>query len=161
MNTKNWTPDAERTRRANEDDTTRRELQLSFQRTCECMQLCGHSSSNGHSNSASFSQKPRNSRNTIWRDAEKGDQAPIAPSPLTNIERADMTILTTNEINELCSGLTQHAAQVRFLKGLGLTVSGKPNGAPIVSRSHFDSVTSRGNVTSTVGRQDGPRWGVH
>lgn len=48
--------------------------------------------------------------------------------------------LTEDEIADLCQPLTQAAAQIRFLRGLGLTVKTKPNGAPLVIRSHFDQV---------------------
>lgn len=48
--------------------------------------------------------------------------------------------LTKDEIDDLCQPLTQAAAQIRFLRGLGLTVKTKPNGAPLVIRSHFEQV---------------------
>lgn len=46
------------------------------------------------------------------------------------------------EIDELCHPLTQPAAQVRFLRASGLTVTIKPNGRPAVVRSHAESVLS-------------------
>lgn len=46
--------------------------------------------------------------------------------------------LTQSEIDDLCEPLTQHAAQLRFIRGLGLTVRTKPNGAPLLMRTHFD-----------------------
>lgn len=48
--------------------------------------------------------------------------------------------LSQQEIDDLCAPLTQHAAQLRFIRGLGLTVRTKPNGAPLLMRSHFDEV---------------------
>lgn len=48
--------------------------------------------------------------------------------------------LTEAEITDLCKPLTQAAAQIRFLRGLGLTVKTKPNGAALVIRSHFEQV---------------------
>lgn len=48
--------------------------------------------------------------------------------------------LTDPEIDDLCAGLVQSAAKVRYLQGLGLTVKLKPNGRPIVNRAHFDEV---------------------
>lgn len=48
--------------------------------------------------------------------------------------------LTPAEIDDLCEPLTQHAAQIRHLKKLGLTVKVKPSGAPLILRSHFESV---------------------
>jgi len=50
--------------------------------------------------------------------------------------------LSDAEIAELCAPLTQAAAQVRHLRGLGLTVSTKPNGRPVVIRSHAERVLS-------------------
>lgn len=46
--------------------------------------------------------------------------------------------LSQDEIDDLCAPLTQHAAQIRFIKGLGITVREKPNGAALVMRTHFD-----------------------
>lgn len=48
--------------------------------------------------------------------------------------------LTKDEIDDLCQPLTQAAAQIRFLRSLGLTVKTKPNGTPLVIRSHFEQV---------------------
>lgn len=48
--------------------------------------------------------------------------------------------LTKDEIDDLCQPLTQAAAQIRFLQSLGLTVKTKPNGTPLVIRSHFEQV---------------------
>lgn len=48
--------------------------------------------------------------------------------------------LSQEEIDDLCAPLTQHAAQLRFIRGLGLTVLTKPNGAPLLMRAHFDEV---------------------
>lgn len=46
--------------------------------------------------------------------------------------------LTQDEIDELCMPLKQHAAQIRFLRRLGVEVRPKPNGAALVMRSHFE-----------------------
>lgn len=52
-----------------------------------------------------------------------------------------MPWLTPDEIGDLCEPLTQHAAQIRYMRDeLGLTVRTKPNGAPLVVRSHFEQV---------------------
>ena len=53
-----------------------------------------------------------------------------------------MLYLTDAEIADLCSPLTQPAAQVRHLRALGLTVTVKPNGRPVVIRSHVEAVLS-------------------
>lgn len=50
--------------------------------------------------------------------------------------------LTDAEIAELCYPLTQPAAQVRYLRALKLEVALKPNGRPVVVRSHAESVLS-------------------
>lgn len=46
--------------------------------------------------------------------------------------------LSPDEIDDLCAPLKQHAAQIRFIRGLGITVREKPNGAPLVMRAHFE-----------------------
>jgi hypothetical protein len=48
--------------------------------------------------------------------------------------------LTDAEVNAMCAGLRQNAAKVRFLRGLGLTVATRPNGRPLVNRTHYDAV---------------------
>ncbi len=50
--------------------------------------------------------------------------------------------LTDAEVDELCAGLTQHAAKARYLRSLGLTVQVKPNGRPLVMRAHAEAVLS-------------------
>lgn len=50
--------------------------------------------------------------------------------------------LTDIEIAEMCEGLTQPAAMVAFLRGLGLHVEQKPNRRPLVVRSHAEAVLS-------------------
>ncbi len=51
--------------------------------------------------------------------------------------------LSQDEIDDLCSPLKQHAAQIRFIRGLGITVREKPNGAPLVMRTHFEETMSQ------------------
>lgn len=46
--------------------------------------------------------------------------------------------LSQPEIDDLCEPLIQHAAQIRFIRQLGITVREKPNGAPLVMRAHFE-----------------------
>lgn len=48
--------------------------------------------------------------------------------------------LTQAEIDDFCWPLTQAAAQIRFMRKQGLTVTRKPGGAPLVIRSHFEQV---------------------
>jgi hypothetical protein len=49
--------------------------------------------------------------------------------------------LTDGEIDNICAGYVQNAAKVRHLRAMGLTVRQKPNGRPLVNRSHYDAVT--------------------
>lgn len=61
-----------------------------------------------------------------------------------------MPWLTQDEISDLCDPLTQHAAQIRFMRDeLGLTVRTKPNGAPLVVRSHFEQVMNPAAANAT------------
>lgn len=49
--------------------------------------------------------------------------------------------LSDAEVMDLCAPLTQAAAQIRYLRdGLGLTVKAKPNGKPLVLRSHVEAL---------------------
>ncbi|MCA3177609.1 MAG: DUF4224 domain-containing protein [Burkholderiaceae bacterium] len=48
--------------------------------------------------------------------------------------------LTDSEISDICDPLTRPSAQVRYLRSLGLVVNLKPNGRPLVIRSHFEAV---------------------
>lgn len=67
-----------------------------------------------------------------------------------------MSDLTDYEIDNICAGLTQNAAKVKFLKRMGLVVRQKPNGRPLVCRSHYEMTTS--------GRRDfgicEPNWSI-
>lgn len=49
---------------------------------------------------------------------------------------------TDREIDDLCAGLTNNAAMVRYLRAQGLTVNQKPNGRPLVMRAHAEAVLS-------------------
>ena len=46
--------------------------------------------------------------------------------------------LSQEEIDDLCMPLIQHAAQIRFIRRLGIVVREKPNGSPLVMRTHFE-----------------------
>jgi hypothetical protein len=48
--------------------------------------------------------------------------------------------LTDEEIADLCAGLKQPAAQIRFIRQLGLAVRIKPNGRPLVMRADFEAL---------------------
>lgn len=69
--------------------------------------------------------------------------------------------LTRDEVDEICAPLTQNAAKVRYLQGLGVTVARRPDGSPLVNRAHYDEVRrGKGSPSSQV-IHDGPIWGVH
>lgn len=71
-----------------------------------------------------------------------------------------MLYLTDAEIADLCAPLTQPAAQVRHLRALGLTVTTKPNGRPVVIRSHAEAVLSGRPVSGPAAPAPGERPGV-
>lgn len=64
--------------------------------------------------------------------------------------------LSDHEIDAICAGLTQNAAKVRHLRRMGLHVRRKPNGRPLVNRSHYDKVTSGTNVAAATE----PNWSI-
>jgi Domain of unknown function (DUF4224) len=51
--------------------------------------------------------------------------------------------LSDVEVRDICGGLRQPAAQVRYLMRLGVQVARKPNGKPLVSRTHYEAVRAR------------------
>jgi hypothetical protein len=65
--------------------------------------------------------------------------------------------LTDDEVDDICAGLKQNAAKVRFLQSLGLRVQRKPNGRPLVSRTQYDAMTGKTQAPAGAG----PVWGVH
>lgn len=62
--------------------------------------------------------------------------------------------LTQSEIDDLCEPLKQHAAQIRFMSSLGLTVDTKPSGAPLVIRSHFEAVMNPAGKAKPEGKRE-------
>lgn len=50
--------------------------------------------------------------------------------------------LSDAEIAEMCAPLKSAASQKRFLRSLGLVVNEKPNGKPLIVRSHVEWVLS-------------------
>lgn len=71
------------------------------------------------------------------------------------------TDLTDAEIDSICDGYVQNAAKVRFLRAMGLTVRIKPNGRPLVNRSHYDAVHGAAQGQQGASFTNGPVWGVH
>jgi hypothetical protein len=62
--------------------------------------------------------------------------------------------LTDSEVNAICAGLTQGAAQLRYLRDvLKLPVQRKPNGRPLVRRVDWDRITAQ-----NVRPANGPKW---
>lgn len=71
--------------------------------------------------------------------------------------------LQDNEIDNICAGLTQNAAKVRYLRSLGLRVDRRPNGKPLVARAEWERHYSNRPALGTVNGHDtqpsnGPRW---
>jgi hypothetical protein len=64
--------------------------------------------------------------------------------------------LTDEEVDRICHPLKQGAAQLRFLRSLGLTVARRPDGRPLVNRAHYNLV--RGGAPANTAPSDGPRW---
>lgn len=67
-----------------------------------------------------------------------------------------MLYLTDAEISDLCAPLQQAAAQVRHLRALGLTVTTKPNGRPVVIRSHAEKLLSGMSASASSSAGDKP-----
>jgi hypothetical protein len=67
-----------------------------------------------------------------------------------------MLYLSDAEIADLCAPLIQPAAQVRYLRTLGLTVTLKPNGRPVVIRCCAEAVLSGRAAASTFGAIEDP-----
>lgn len=65
--------------------------------------------------------------------------------------------LTDAEIDDICDGLTQSAAKVRYLRDvLGLAVQRKPNGRPLVRRADWDR--RQPGTQAATSPTSGPRW---
>lgn len=69
--------------------------------------------------------------------------------------------LLDSEIDDICQGLVQNFAKVRFLERLGLTVRRKPNGRPLICRSHYHAVMVVGTSRVSRNSDSQPKWGVH
>jgi len=59
---------------------------------------------------------------------------------------AALPFLADDEVAALCEGLEQPAAQLRYLRGLGLHVERKPNGRPLLMRSELERVLGAGRM---------------
>lgn len=67
--------------------------------------------------------------------------------------------LSDDEIDQICDGLTQNAARVRYLRRMGLVVRQKPNGRPLVNRAHYDA-TMNGSARAEQRSSRAPAWSV-
>ena len=67
--------------------------------------------------------------------------------------------LSDDEIDAICDGYKQHAAKVRYLQGLGLTVRRRPNGRPLVARAEWERRMGK-SAAMAQGAQatGGPKW---
>jgi hypothetical protein len=64
-------------------------------------------------------------------------------------------ILTDAEIDEICAGLTQAAAKVRYLRDvLRVPVERKPNGRPLVRRADWERLQPAAQYASLAGKGD-------
>lgn len=71
---------------------------------------------------------------------------------------AALPFFSDDELQELCDGLQQPAAQLRYLRGLGLRVERKPNGRPLLMRSELERVLGAGRMMP-ANDQQAPRAG--
>jgi hypothetical protein len=70
--------------------------------------------------------------------------------------------LSDIEIDNICAGYVQSAAKVRFLRSMGLVVRRKPNGRPLVNRTHYDAAMCGSGSVIDISKSDNqPVWGVH
>lgn len=70
--------------------------------------------------------------------------------------RDSLSFLSDEEIDQICRPRTQGAAQIRFLRSLGLTVHRRLDGSPLVNRAHYDAVMGG---QPNVKRGWEPTWG--
>ncbi|MBA3588222.1 DUF4224 domain-containing protein [Methylibium sp.] len=59
--------------------------------------------------------------------------------------------LSDSEVDGICRPLTQHFAQIRFLRRIGLRVERRPDGSPLVWRNDWE----RQHNGKPAG---GPKW---
>ncbi len=58
----------------------------------------------------------------------------------------NLPYLTDDEVAGLCTPLQQAHAQIKYLQGLGLAVTRKPNGRPLLMRSELERVLGGGRM---------------
>ena len=65
-----------------------------------------------------------------------------------------LPFLTDAEITDMVTPLRQPAAIVRWFRAQGFLVKVKPNGMPLISRSHFEALMAAGNEKVAVQSDD-------
>lgn len=60
-------------------------------------------------------------------------------APAAEIDQSS-PFVSAAHIDAMCDPLTQPAAQIRYLKGLGLNVATRPNGRPLLMKSELERV---------------------
>ena len=71
-----------------------------------------------------------------------------------------VTYQAEDEIAAICYPLVQKAAQVRFLRSLGLKVDRGADGRPLVNRAHYDQVRGTHQEPDRAAAGFGPNWSV-
>jgi rhodanese-related sulfurtransferase len=70
--------------------------------------------------------------------------------------------LTDEEVFEICRPRRQGAAQIRYLRQLGIKVARRGDGTPLVWRRDVEGPQSGGSgAGATVGASNEPRWTRH
>ena len=69
--------------------------------------------------------------------------------------------LTDAEIAEICRPRTQGAAQIRYLRSIGLRVARRADGTPLVWRVDIERRKSATPEASTVPASNEPAWTRH
>lgn len=66
--------------------------------------------------------------------------------------------LTDAELAEICRPRTQGAAQIRYLRALGLKVERRADGTPLVWRHDVERRREAPAASGTVGASNEPAW---
>ena len=66
--------------------------------------------------------------------------------------------LTREEIDEITDPLVQNSAKVRYLRGLGLTVQFRPDGAPLVCRENYLKIMGGQSESAPKDKPAEPNW---
>ncbi len=69
--------------------------------------------------------------------------------------------LTDTEIAEICRPRTQGAAQIRYLRSLGLKVARRADGTPLVWRVDVERQQAQPGAGGTVPASNEPNWSRH